>query len=156
MRNPRLLVAAGVVLVAVALGVVLLAGSDGDAPVGDDRPAATQTEPLRTVTATLTLEQAVRPDTGGRELLVSVPGPQFNTPELTRGAPLVALRCFDRGGTLVIDQPVDWPLEEEAGYPPHIHRPAPRRELDVIRRCRLTAPGIDFEGSVPGRLPVAG
>lgn len=156
MRTPRLLVAAGVVLVAVALGVVLLAGSGSDAPVGDDRPTATQTEPLRTVMATLMLEQAERPDSGGRELLVSLPGPQFNTLELTRGEVLVWLRCFDRGGALVLDQPVDWPLQEEAGYPPHIHRQTPRRMLDEIRRCRLTAPGIDFEGRVSGRLPEFG
>jgi hypothetical protein len=155
-RNPRLLVAAGVVLVAVALGVVLLAGSGGDAPVGGDLPTATQTEPLRTVTATLTLEQAELPDSGGRELLVSLPGPQFNTLDVTRGGVLVSLRCFDRGGALVLDQPVDWPLPEEAGYPPHIHRPAARRMLDEIRRCRVTAPGIDFEGRVSGRLPEFG
>jgi hypothetical protein len=157
-RNPRLLVAAGVVLVAVVAGVLLLTGADGDAPAPTASTAtqAEPPEPLRTVRAKLTLEQTVQGDSDVRELLVSLPGPQFNTPEVARGAATVSLRCFDRDGDAVFEEPVNWPLPEEAGYPPHIHRPSFARELAAIRRCRVTAPGIDYEGRVSGRLPTFG
>jgi hypothetical protein len=47
-------------------------------------------------------------------------------------------------------------MMEEFGYPfPHLHVPVGPQLLDTIRRCRLTGPGIDFEGRVPGRLPLA-
>ena len=59
----------------------------------------------------------------------------------------------DAGGAAAIDRTVDWPLLEEEGYPPHIHQPADARLLERIRSCRLSGPGIDFDGRVVGRLP---
>jgi hypothetical protein len=68
----------------------------------------------------------------------------------------VTLTCFGASGAKAFAIPTAWPLQEEFGYPlPHIHVPAGQQLLDGIRRCRLTGPGIDFEGRVPGRLPVA-
>ena len=120
-RNPRVLLAAGVVVVAVVLGVVFLPGRGGETGEEPDRP--TPVVP-RTVRATLTLEAFQRPDTGARELLVSSPGPQFNGADLVRGTPIVWLRCFDATGAQAIRTPYDWPLVEEPGFPPHVHQPA--------------------------------
>ncbi len=146
-RNPRALLAAAVVIVAVVLGVAVLPGLGGNA--GDTNGA------VRVVRATLTLEEAEAPDSGRRELLVTLPGTRLNRLELTGGTPVVWLRCFDGSGGLAVRRPIDWPLRKEEGSPPHIHHPAGRRLLDRIRRCRLTGPGIVFEGRVTGRLPVA-
>ena len=119
-------------------------------------PARTAPPPVLTVVrAKLTLEQAKRADTGQLELLVSLPGPRLNSLALTGGASSVELSCFDRGGKRAVRQPIAWPLVEEPGYPPHIHLPAGKEQLAAIRRCRLAGPGMDFEGRVTGRLPVA-
>jgi len=152
LRNPRVLLAAGVVVVAVVLGFVVLPGLGGDAGEGRDDASPVV---RRTVRATLTLEQYRRPDTGARELLVSSPGPQFNGADLVRGTPIVWLRCFDRTGAQAVRTPYDWPLLEEPGFPPHIHQPADRKLLGRIRRCRLTGAGIDFQGTVTRGLPEA-
>ena len=147
MRNPRALLAAAVVVVAVVAGAVLLTvGGDSDGE-GEGPP--------RPVRASLTLEQFTRLDTGEPELLVSLATPQLNTLETTGGASVVLLRCSDSTGTTIIRQPAEWPLEEEVGFLPHIHQPASRKQLDSVRACTLTGPGIDFEGRVAGRLPRA-
>ena len=157
MRNPRLLVAAGVVLLAAAVGAVLLASPGGDPGAGDATATATTTAPPPPVVrATLTLEQFERLDTGARELLVSLPGPQFNSAELADDEQQVLLRCFDGDGARVIVAAVDWPLVEEPGYPPHIHQAESPEVLDGVRRCRVTGRSIDYEGRVSGRLPVTG
>jgi hypothetical protein len=150
-RNPRVLLAiavGAVAVVAIVLGVWLTAGSGGD-------ETSAEKAPPRVVRGALTLEEFQRPDDGQRELLVSLPGPQYNRPDLVRGTPVVLLRCFDRTGNVVTRISYDWPLVEEFGFAPHIHRPADARTLRSIRRCSLTAPGIDFAGTVSGRLPAA-
>lgn len=144
-RNPRALFAACIVVVAVVAAIVLL-------PRDADDSAATPDVPLRVVRAQLALEAFVRPDTGERELLVSLAVPQLNRLDVTGGARLVSLLCTDRSGATPVRRPVDWPLLEEPGFAPHIHQPASRRLLDSIRSCRLTGPGIDFEGRVSKRL----
>ena len=112
--------------------------------------------PRAVVRASLTLEQFKRPDGGGAELLISLPEAGLNSPEATGGETSVLLRCFDERGAVAIRVPTAWPLLEEIGYPlPHIHHLADQRLLNSIRRCRLTGPGVDYEGRVRGRLPVA-
>ncbi len=145
-KNPRVLLAAGLSLVALAVAVVLLvAGSRRE-----------EEKPLRTVRATLTLEQFARPDTGATELLISLRETRLNTLDQTGGEKSVLLRCVDKGGAVLIRRPTEWPLLEETGYPyPHIHQLANQRVLDGVRGCRLTGPGIDFAGRVPGPLPPA-
>lgn len=145
LKNPRLLLAGGVVVAAVVLGIVLLPGAGGGA---DDEDSA-----LTVTRATLTLERARRPDTAGPELLVSLPGPQLNTPQINNGATIVWLRCLDSRDETVVRRPVEWPLIEEEGFPPHIHHPAGQRTLNSIRRCTLTGPGIDFRAVLSGLLP---
>lgn len=146
-KNLRTLLAAGVGIVAVVLGIVLLPGLGGDSKGENDTP--------RVVRAKLALERSSAPDTGRGELLVSLPATELNRLELTRGARVVWLRCFDGSGALTIRAPIDWPLLEEPGFPAHIHQPADRQQLDGVRRCRLTGPGIEFEGNATGRLPPA-
>jgi hypothetical protein len=131
-----LLAGAVVVLATVVLAVLLLSRGDSE-------------EQPRTVRATLTLEQVSLPGTGGRELVVSLPGPELNTLDVTGGEQRVRLRCLDSAGAVAIDRPVDWPLVEEAGYPPHVHHPAAQPLLDRIRSCRLVGPNMDFEGRAP-------
>jgi hypothetical protein len=148
LKSPRTLFAAAVVVVAALVGIAVLPrlGSDG----------GSASEPRRTVRSGLTLESFRRPDTGKRELLVSLAVPRLNRPDLLGGAPpLVWLRCFDGSGAQVSRLPVDWPLLEEEGYAPHIHQPADARLLASVRTCRLTGPGVVFEGRVSGRLPVS-
>lgn len=145
MKNPRLLLAAAVVIVAVVLGVVLLPGAGEDA---DD-------EPLPVTRATLTLERADLPDAAGEELLVSLPGPELNTAEINHGATVAWLRCVDGRGATVVRRQVQWPLIEEEGFPPHIHHPAAPRTLSSLRRCTLTGPGIAFSAVTPRPLPAA-
>ncbi len=136
------LIAAGLL---VAAALLVGCGSDEE-----------KEKPLRTVRAELTLEQFARPDTGETELLISLRNTRLNRPQTTAGAKLVRLRCFDKSGDVAIRQRTAWPLAEEPGYPyPHIHQLANQRVLNGIRACRLTGPGIDFKGEVPGRLPVA-
>ena len=148
MRNPRALLAVGVVVVTVLAGVVLLTVVGGDS--GDERDG-----PQRPVRAALTLEQFDRPDTRERELLVSLSAPQLNTLEVTGGERVVLLQCSDHTGATIIRRPSEWPLLEEEGFLPHIHQPASRQQLDSIRACTLTGPGIDFAGRVAARLPLA-
>ena len=147
LKNPRVLLAGGVVVLAVVLGVVLLAVGGGSSDDKDTQARVTR--------ATLTLERALRPDTAGQELLVSIPGPELNTPEINNGEPAVSLQCLDASGEPVVRRRVDWPLVEEQGFPPHIHHPAAERTLDSIRRCTLTGPGIDFRAALSGALPPA-
>lgn len=146
MKGPRALLAVGVVVLAgAALVALLLAGGSGD-----------DEEPQRTARARLTLERFRTPDTGTLELLISLQETRLNDPELTGGEKSVLLRCFDDRGAATIRTPTDWPLLEEAGYPlPHIHHPVAPEVLEDVRRCRLTGPGIDFEGRVPGPPPAA-
>ena len=148
MRNPRALLAAGVVVLAVVAAVVLLTVTGGDSDGEEEGPP-------RPVRASLTLEQFTRPDTGEPELLVSLATPQLNTLETTGGESVVVLECSDGAGATIIRRPTEWPLEEEVGFLPHIHQPASRKQLDSVRACTLTGPGIDFEGRVAGRLPRA-
>ena len=148
MRNPRALLAAGVLVMAVVAGVVLLTVAGGDSDGEGEGPP-------RPVRASLTLEQFARLDTGEPELLVSLATPQLNTLDTTGGETVVLLRCSDSAGATIIRQPAEWPLEEEVGFLPHIHQPASREQLDSVRACTLTGPGIAFEGRVAGRLPQA-
>jgi len=145
LKNPRALFAACVIVVAALVGVIVLPR------IG---PGSTA-EPRPVVRSGLTLEAFPRPDTGARELLVSLTTPPLNRLDVTDGARLVVLRCFDASGAQVIRRPVDWPLLEEVGYPPHTHQPATARLLASIRACRLTGPGVAFDGRVSGRLPVS-
>lgn len=148
MRTPRTLLAAGVAAAAVIGCVVLLTVTGGDS---DDEGG----EPRGAVRAALQLEQFTRLDTGERELLVSLSAPHLNTLETTGGERVVLLRCVDGAGATVIRRPTEWPLLEEEGFLPHIHQPASREQLDSIRACTVTGPGVDFEGRVEGRLPLA-
>lgn len=148
MRNPRALLAAGVVVAAVVAGAVLLTVAGGESDGEGEAPP-------RPVRAALTLEQFTRLDTGEPELLVSLATPQLNTLETTGGESVVLLECSDGAGTTIIRRPTEWPLEEEVGFLPHIHQPASRTQLDSVRACTLTGPGIDFAGRVAGRLPQA-
>ena len=146
MPNARILVAVAVGVAAVAgLVIVLAGGSDGDDNGAD--------APVRTQRATLTLERAEHP-AGYEELIVSLPDERLNTPETTGGKTSVLLTCADDRGRVTIRQPQPWPLQIEAGFPPHAHQPAKPEVLDSLRRCSLTGQGIDFEGSVSGRLPM--
>lgn len=147
--NPRLLLAAGTLIAVVVLGVVLLSGAGGGA--ADEDAGA-----VRATRASLTLERAARPDTGAQELVVSLPEAQLNTLETTGGESSVLLRCLDSGGEVVLRRQVDWPLLEEPAFAPHTHEAAGPQVLDSIRRCRLTGPGIDFDGAVSQRLRAGG
>jgi hypothetical protein len=144
--HPRVMLAASVAVLAVAGGAFLLTHAGG--------PAAKK-KASGVVRGKLTLERFTPPGSIRPELLVSLPGPRYNAPGVVRGTPIVWLRCTDALGRVVVRYPYDWPLLEEVGYPPHIHHAADERLLRSVRRCRLTAPGIDFAGSVSGRLPVA-
>jgi hypothetical protein len=156
-KNPRVLLAAGIVVAAALLAVLFLPGGDGDTKrEGDGSPTRTGSPPALTIVrAKPTLEQAKQADTGQPELLVSLPDPRLNTLALTGGESHVSLTCLDRGGEPAVLARVAWPLVEEPGYPPHIHQPAGQELLDRIESCRLEGPGMDFEGRVSGRLPVA-
>ena len=147
MKHPRaLLAAATLAAAAVVLVVLLVAGGSGD-DAEKPRPAAR---------ARLTLEEFRTPDTGQLELLISLQETRLNDPDLTGGEDSVLLRCFDEGGAVTIRTRTDWPLLEEVGYPlPHIHHPVAPAVLKDVRRCRLTGPGIDFEGRVQGAPPTA-
>lgn len=149
MSNPRILIGAGVALTAlVVIFGLSLAGGGG---TSDDRPRTP-----RIVRADLALERFTARGATEPELLVSLTRPALNTPAVTGGARLVSLRCFDDSGTVAIRRVARWPLVEEPGYLPHIHQPASRRLLESIRACRLTGPGIDFEGQMASRLPTPG
>ncbi len=150
MRNPRVLFAAGVVLAAGGAGVLALSLGDGSGGGDDDVD-----RPPRVVRAQLTLERFMAPGAALPELLVSLSVPRLNTTDVTGGARTVTLRCLDASGAIALTRPAEWPLLEEAGFPPHIHQPANRRLLDSIRTCRLTGPGIDFDGRVTGAAPAA-
>ena len=144
-RNPRAPITAA--LLAIATAFLAGCGSDEDTD-----------KPLRTVRAELTLERFVSPETGAPELLISLRQKEtrLNRPETTGGARLVRLRCLDKNGMEAIRTRTAWPLQEEAGYPyPHIHQPAGQSVLNRVRACRLTGPGVDFRGEVPGRPPAA-
>lgn len=142
-----MLLAVGVAVLSLVVGIVVVPSLVGDA--GDKNASH------RVTRAPLTLQQFRRLDTGVLELLVSLPGRQLNTLDVTGGGRLVWLRCFDARGALAIRAPVDWPLLEEPGYRPHIHQAASRAVLDRVRRCRLTGPGILFEGQTTGPAPLA-
>ena len=152
MRNPRVLAAAALVLGLLVAAVVLLSGG-GDAPRRDGGGSGRAALPV--VRASLTLVEADRPDTGP-ELLISLPKARLNTARATGGSRSVTLTCFVATGAKAFSVPQPWPMMEELGYPlPHLHVPVGQRLLDTIRHCRLTGPGIDLEGRVPGRLPRA-
>lgn len=147
MRNPRLLMAAGALAAVVVVVVLVLALGDSDG--GDDEGGTT-------ARARLTLERFEQPGTGKPELLVTLRDRELNVAETTGGETEVLLRCVDAGGAVRLRRPTSWPLLEELGYPlPHIHQVASPSVLAKIRACRLTGPGIDFAGRVPGRLPLA-
>jgi hypothetical protein len=146
-RNPRVLLAAALLLGLLVAGVVLLTSG------GDTRPA--HNAPLPVVRSSLTLQQRDTPDSGP-ELLISLPEARLNSRKTTGGDTSVALTCFSAGGARAFRVPQPWPMMEEFGYPlPHLHVPVGPQLLETIRRCRLTGPGIDLEGQVPGRLPRA-
>ena len=147
MKHPRALLAAATLAVAAAvLAVLLVSGGSGDDP---EKPRAA-------ARARQTLEEFRTPDTGQLELLISLQETRLNDPELTDGKDSVLLRCFDQGGAVTIRTRTDWPLLEEPGYPlPHIHHPVARAVLKNVRRCRLTGPGIDFDGRVQAAPPAA-
>jgi hypothetical protein len=167
MRNPRVMLAAAVAVVAalVVVLVVVLGGgdSDGDGTVAGAAngtatapPAAPAGPELLPVPAEkahvkLKLERAEGP--GYEELLVSLPDERMNTPETNANAPTAVLTCVDRTGRQTVRGEHPWPLVVEEGYPPHIHQPALAKVLNTVRRCRLRGRGIDFAGSVKGRLP---
>jgi hypothetical protein len=148
MRNPRVVLAAVLLLGALVAGVALLSsGADTGSGRGQARLPVTR--------SSLTLAQR---DTqaSGPELLISLPKARLNTRETTGGRTSVTLTCFVSGGGRAFSVPQTWPLMEEFGYPlPHAHVPVGRPLLETIRRCRLTGPGIDLEGHVAGRLPRA-
>ncbi len=145
MHNPRILIVAAVASAAVvAVAAAILVG-DGSGDRADEQP--------RPVRSQLTLERYVLPTTGRPELIVSLPDQRLNVLETTRGATSVLLRCADGAGAERIRRHTGWPLLEEPGLAPHIHQPIRPDVLDVIRSCRLTGPGIDFSGRVPGRVP---
>lgn len=152
-KNTRVLLAAGLLGIGLAVAIVLLAiGGEGGGGKSKDGAA----RPLRAVRAKLTLERFRPPETGVPELLVNLTDTRLNTPDTTGGATSVLLRCVDKSGAEAIRQATPWPLLEEGGYPfPHIHQPALARVLKNVRGCRLTGPGINFEGSVQGPPPVA-
>jgi hypothetical protein len=151
MRNPRLLLAAGLLLGLLVVGGALLSSSHDPGSAGTQRGAG-RSEVVR---AGLTLQEFERPDTGP-ELLISLPKARLNTLRATGGRTSVTLTCFGATGPPAFSIPQPWPLMEELGFPlPHMHVPVGQRLLDTIRRCRLTGPGIDLQGSVPGRLPLA-
>ena len=140
------------------LAVVFVAGGSEDATDNAARTGGSVSaeKSFRTVRSELTLERAVLPTTGQpEELVVSLPEQRLNVPETTGGETRVLLRCVDKGGAEKLRQMVRWPLLEEPGYPPHIHQPVRPDVLESVRSCRLTGTGIDFEGRVPGRVPMA-
>ena len=149
-RNPRILFAAAAVAAAAAAGVALAVATGGS---DDEEPGGATA--ARVVRAQLALERFRRPDTGEFELLVSLTQPRLNTLDVTGGAQAVLLRCVDLAGAEAVAQQIQWPLLEEAGYPPHAHQPLDRRVVGRIRSCRMTGPGIDFRGRVPGPPPVS-
>jgi hypothetical protein len=162
MRNPRVLLAAGIALALVAVGVVLLSsGGDTNAPArapqrSTGHPPGPPQPALPVHRAALRL-QKFRPQGAERaELLISLPAARLNATRTTGGATSVTLTCFSANGARAFAVPTAWPQQEEFGFPlPHIHVPAGRQLLDGLRRCRLTGPGIDLEGHVAGRLPLA-
>lgn len=148
MSNPRVLLAAGVALIALVIVVGLSLTSGGSSDERDRTP--------RIVRGELTLEKFTAPGATQPELLVSLADPELNTLDVTGGERVVSLRCFDDSGSVVIRRVADWPLLEEPGYLPHIHQPANRRLLQSVRACRLTGPGIDFEGQLAAGAPAGG
>ena len=167
MRNPRVLLAAAVAAIAalVVVLVVVLGGGDSDdggTPAGAANATATAPAPggaapellpvpAQKARVELQLERAEGP--GYEELLVSLPDERMNTPETNANAPTAQLTCVDRRGKQTVSAEHPWPLVVEEGFPPHIHQPALPKVLDTVRRCRLQGRGIDFSGSVKGRLP---
>jgi len=161
MKSSRVLIAVAALAVSGVLAVVIFVvggsdgatgGTDNEGTTGAERPA----EALPAVRSELTLERAIVPTTGQpEELVVSLPAQRLNALETTGGATRVLLRCVEASGAETLREAVAWPLLEEAGFPPHIHQPIRPDVLDGVRGCRLTGPGIDFEGRVPGRVPSA-
>jgi hypothetical protein len=148
MNNPRVVLAAALLLGLLAAGLVLL-GTCGRGATGRGG------ERLPVVRSGLTLAQRDAPDTGA-ELLISLPKARLNTRATTGGKTSVTLTCFVATGARAFSVLQPWPMMEEFGYPlPHLHVPVGPQLLETIRRCRLTGPGIDLEGHVPGRLPRA-
>jgi hypothetical protein len=157
MSDPRLLMAAGVLVAVLAGGALLLTSAGGTSSRREAQfPGAARTQsPLPVVRSRLTLEKSDQRATG-TELLISLPNMRLNTLTTTGGQRSVALTCFSATGARAFNVAQAWPLMEEFGYPfPHLHVPVGRHLLDTIRRCRLTGPGIDFEGRVQGPLPLA-
>jgi hypothetical protein len=153
------MLAVGVLVAVLAAAVVLTLSDAGTStsPGREARPpdAARARTPLPVVRSKLTLAEFDRQD-AGTELLVSLPTSRLNTAKTTGGERSVTLTCFGANGARAFSVPQAWPMMEEFGYPfPHLHVPVGPQLLDTIRRCRLTGPGIDFEGRVPGRLPLA-
>ncbi len=149
-----MLLAGGIVLVAVLVAIIVT--SDGSGPAaGEDGAGATigrQDRAVdRPVREELTLER-VQLEPGDEELIVSLPDERLNNLQTTGGATSVLLTCIDEDGRVSVRERHPWPLVVEAGYPPHVHQPARPELLDSLRRCRLTGRGIDFVGSVR-RLP---
>jgi hypothetical protein len=129
----------------LAAGAVLALSSSGSG----------KGKPLRTTHARLTLEAYGQPETGETELLISLHDKRLNTPDRTGGAKSVELQCSD-AHSVKFRTRTRWPLLEEYGYPyPHIHQLAGLQLLKSIRECRLTGPGISFEGRVHGPPPPA-
>jgi hypothetical protein len=146
-RNPRVLLAVALVLGLLVAGVVVLTSGNGTRPASD--------KPLPVVRSSITLAQRDAPATGP-ELLISLPTGRLNSRRTTGGRTTVSLTCFESSGAKAFTVPQPWPMMEEFGYPlPHLHVPVGPQLLETIRRCRLTGPGIDLEGHVPGRLPRA-
>lgn len=112
--------------------------------------------PLRTVRSELTLERSRLMTTGmPEELVVSLPEQRLNVLKTAGGETVVLLRCANQSEVETLRQMVQWPLLEESGFPPYIHHLIRPDVLRGVRVCRLTGPGIDFEGRVSGRVPSA-
>jgi len=86
---------------------------------------------------------------------VSLPNERLNNLETSGGSRTVFLTCTARDGRTIVSSRWPWPLIVEEGFPPHIHQPAIAKTLEDVQACRLKGNGIDFSGSVRGRLPRA-
>jgi hypothetical protein len=122
-----------VALVAVTAGLVVLTGS------GDDDEAR------------LLVERTTSQTTGEPELLVSAAGDAGKDPDVATEPGAVGLVCTDRSGRTTVTGRHPWPFAAEEGFDlPHVHQPAPAREVAATARCRLTGTREPIEGEVGG------
>jgi hypothetical protein len=136
--SARTRLAAVAVLAALAVPLLILAGSDG----GDDQ----KPEPKAPRATGLRVERGP----SGSDLVVYVK-PAVNVPARAGGRRSVVLRCVDGDGDLVMAQDEAWPFAQTDGglFDPHAHMTLDPIGATSVERCLLEATEPLLAGRVP-------